>query len=237
MAIVVIEGLDGAGKSTQIDLLRQHLNNIGIPTEFLHFPRVDAPVFGELIAKFLRGDLGKINQVDPYVVALLYACDRSDAANLLKQWTLEGKTVLLDRYVYSNVAFQCAKLPDEESRKALREWIYQLEYERFAIPRPTLNIFLDVPFDFIRQKLTAARLGNDRAYLQGKTDIHEADLDFQRRVRQVYIEQQDLDPLFHVIDCGTSTYEMMPPHIIHNKIVEMLDNCLNNSLSSLYSNP
>jgi len=73
MALIVIEGLDGAGKSTQIDILTNQLKDKAIPSHFLHFPRVEAPFFGELIARFLRGDLGAIDRVDPYVVALLYA--------------------------------------------------------------------------------------------------------------------------------------------------------------------
>lgn len=73
MSLIVLEGLDGAGKSTQIDLLQQLLASRGLRYEYLHFPRFDAPIYGELIARFLRGELGAVDAVDPYVVALLYA--------------------------------------------------------------------------------------------------------------------------------------------------------------------
>lgn len=222
MSIVVIEGLDGAGKSTQIALLGQYLEQKGRRWEYLHFPRVDAPFFGDLVARFLRGELGPLHQVDPYVVALIYAADRMDAAKQLRQWLQQGKTVLLDRYVYSNVAFQCAKLADAEQRKALRSWILELEHERMGIPRPALSIFLDVPFRFTQDRLTAARQGEDRRYLQGKADIHEASLDLQQAVRQVYLEQPPLDPSFQIVCCASEQGDMLPPEQVHQRIVNLL---------------
>ena len=96
---IVLEGLDGAGKSTQIKKLREMFAEQGIASEYLHFPRFDAPVYGDLIARFLRGELGGIDQVDPYIVALLYAGDRADAAKLIHGWQQEGKVVIVDRYV------------------------------------------------------------------------------------------------------------------------------------------
>ena len=219
MSLIVIEGLDGAGKSTQIDILTNQLKDKAIPSHFLHFPRVEAPFFGELIARFLRGDLGAIDRVDPYVVALLYALDRMDAAPVIRQW-LNGKhVVLLDRYVYSNVAFQCAKLDSNDQIIRLREWILKLELEYFAIPKPSLNIFLDVPFEFIRRRLTELRIGISRDYLQGKEDIHEKDLSFQEKVRAIYLQQQHYDPNFVVLDCADECGQMLKPEVISSMIL------------------
>jgi dTMP kinase len=223
MALIVIEGLDGAGKSTQINLLNNHFTKKGIPTHFLHFPRVDAPFFGELIARFLRGDLGEINQVDPYVVALLYAADRMDAAKMVQDWLSQGHVVLLDRYVYSNIAFQCAKLQSYIERAALRDWIFKLEFDHFKIPKPDLNIFLDVPFEFTKTRLTEQRSGDDRDYLQGKDDIHEKDLSFQERVRKVYLEQESIDYCFKVIKCNTSEGKMQKPEEIFARIMNSIE--------------
>ena len=143
---IVLEGIDGAGKSTQIAKLRDMFRAKGVESEYLHFPRFDAPVYGELIARFLRGDLGSVESVNPYLVALLYAGDRADAAKMIRGWLKEGKkVVIVDRYVYSNIGYQCAKLPRGEKRNALKDWILHTEFEEFQIPRPDLSLFLDVP--------------------------------------------------------------------------------------------
>ncbi len=215
---IVLEGLDGAGKSTQIKMLRDMLSERGIESESVHFPRFEAPVYGELIARFLRGELGAVDAVDPYIVALLFAGDRADMAAQIRAWQAEGKVVIADRYVYSNVGYQCAKLSDEAGRERLKDWILDLEFERNAIPRPDISIFLDVPFSFTERKLTASREGDDRNYLQGASDIHESSLELQRTVRNVYLTAAKSDPTLAVIDCSDREGGMECPDGIFAKI-------------------
>ena len=121
--LVVLEGLDGAGKSTQVRMFKDYLQKRNGDLEYIHFPRYDAPVYGELISRFLRGDFGPIESVHPQLVALLFAEDRHGAAAAIRDVLSAGKTVLLDRYVYSNIAYQCAKLSDDKEAEALRSWI------------------------------------------------------------------------------------------------------------------
>ncbi len=220
MGLVVIEGLDGAGKSTQINKLHEYLVAQGHCCRLLHFPRTDSPVYGELIARFLRGDLGDIHEVNPYLVALMYAGDRLDFKPTLDKWLQEGDMVLLDRYVYSNVAYQCAKVQDEKENMALRKWILHLEFEYHHLPKPDLNIFLDVPFGFTRQKLTDNRDGDERQYLQGKKDIHEASLSFQECVRRSYLSMSDEDG-FVMVDCSDGQ-TILPIEQIFGKILNVL---------------
>ncbi|MDR3094518.1 MAG: dTMP kinase [Bacteroidales bacterium] len=201
MGLIVIEGLDGSGKSTQIKKLSEYLSAKGQKCRLLHFPRTDSPVYGELIARFLRGELGNIHQVNPYLVALMYAGDRFDFKPRLEEWLQQDVVVLLDRYVYSNVAYQCAKLQDDKEQQALREWILHLEFGYHALPTPDLNIFLDVPFEFTAANLSERRAGNDRGYLQGEGDIHESDLKFQADVRKMYLSLAN-EAGFAKIDCS-----------------------------------
>ncbi len=222
---IVLEGVDGSGKSTQIANLQRMFAQQGVPSEYLHFPRFDAPYFGDLIARFLRGELGSIEQVDPYVVALLYAGDRRDAAVQIREWIAEGKVVICDRYVYSNVGYQCAKIADADEREKLREWILSLEYDYFSIPRPDMSLFLDVPFAFTERKLLQeVREGDDRSYLHGKKDIHEQSMDLQRAVRQVYIDAAKHDDNMHVVDCSADDDDTMAsPEQIFERIKCVVD--------------
>ncbi len=228
MPLIVLEGLDGAGKSTQISLLRERAERSGRRTGFMHFPRTDTSLYGETIARFLRGDFGEQDGVDPYTVALLFAGDRMQAAPQLREWLDEGYTVFLDRYVYSNVGYQCAKIADSEARRRLKEWILELEYEIYAIPRPDVSIFLDVPFRFTERRLTSGRHGRDRDYLQGGRDIHESSLDLQRRVREVYLDAARHDSALRVVDCGSPEGggAMLPPEAIFERILASLDGLL-----------
>jgi dTMP kinase len=223
MKFLVIEGLDGSGKSTQIKLIMRHLEERAIPYRYLHFPRTDSPYFGELIARFLRGDFGSLESVDPYLVAMLYAGDRKDATDQVNAWIDEGYTVLLDRYVYSNIAFQCAKIKEREKQEQLRKWILDLEFSYYKIPRPQINILLDVPFSFTRNKLTAEREGSERDYLKGLRDIHEEDLDFQKRVREIYLWQAGLCDDLKIISCVDNQGGMLAPEEIFSKIIVETD--------------
>ena len=215
---IVLEGLDGAGKSTQIRMLRQLFADRGVESEYVHFPRFDSPVYGQLIARFLRGEFGGVQEVDPYLVALIFAGDRADAAPQIRQWLAEGKAVVLDRYVYSNVGFQCAKLPAGEERDRLADWIVNLEFGHNALPRPDLSLFLDVPFAFTERKLSEVREGDDRDYLQGGQDIHEASLQLQQDVRSVYLASASKDPSLRVVDCSDASGAMESPEGIFAKI-------------------
>jgi dTMP kinase len=221
MSFIAIEGLDGSGKSTQLNLLQQHLKERKIRYKYLHFPRTDSPVFGELVSMFLRGELGSIDSVNPYLIALIYAGDRNDAKQMIEEWIKDGFLVIVDRYVYSNIAFQCAKLMDKNMQEKLSEWILNLEYNYYGIPKPELSIFLDVPFNFTKERLSEERKGDERSYLQGNQDIHEADLLFQEKVRQVYLHHVGIDTDFRLIDCG-SEGRVLPPDKIFSKLAKVL---------------
>ena len=144
----------------------------------------------------------------------------------MKRVLTSGGTVLLDRYVYSNIAYQCAKLKDAEEAADLREWICNTEYGDFDLPRPDLNIFLDVPIGFVESKLKSQRGGADRDYLEGGQDIHEADIEFQKRVRDIYRRQCELDPRFIRIDCSDENGNMLPPGAIFDKVKTVVDSAI-----------
>ena len=224
--LVVLEGLDGAGKSTQVKMLREYLTDRLGELEYIHFPRYDAPVYGDLISRFLRGDFGSNESVHPQLVALLFAEDRHGAAPQMRAALEAGKTVLLDRYVYSNIAYQCAKLSNLDERRRLRDWIFNTEYGDFQLPEPDLNLFLDVPIGFVEKSLCKQRSGADRRYLDGAQDIHEASIAFQRAVRDMYLSETVRDPRFLRIGCEGADGEMLPPEEIFAKVKSTVDSFL-----------
>ncbi|MDR0939045.1 MAG: dTMP kinase [Mediterranea sp.] len=219
----VIEGLDGCGKSTQLELLRAALEERGIRLKYIHFPMLNQGVYGELVAEFLRGEYGSLETVHPKLVALLFANDRREHADTIRHWLDEGYHVLADRYVYSNIAFQCAKLVSEEERRRLKEWILDFEFGVNSLPRPDKSFFLNVPFGFIERSLSQRRVGEDRDYLNGKEDIHEQSLELQRQVYDVYqsllAERDDLVS----IDCSDGENRFLPKEEIHRRILREME--------------
>ncbi|SDT86518.1 dTMP kinase [Desulfobacula phenolica] len=221
---IVIEGLDGAGKSTQIKLLKNYFNKNEIKYKYLHFPRSGEGYYGDLIAKFLRGEFGSLDSVDPYLVALIYAGDRDDAKKKITGWLENKYFVIVDRYVYSNIAFQCAKLDDESKKNELEHWILEFEYFYNKIPKPDLSIYLHVPFSFVETELKKVRVGKDRVYLNGKSDIHEASINLQKNVEQEYLRVVNKYNDFKMINCLDTNGSILSSDAIHNKMMLLVKN-------------
>jgi dTMP kinase len=219
---IVIEGLDGCGKSTQLSLLREYIESQGRRCEYIHFPMVDQGVYGKLIAEFLRGEYGSLETVHPKLVALLFANDRLEHVEKIRQWIAEGAVVLADRYVYSNVAYQCAKLSDSVEKQQLKEWILDFEFFHNKLPEPEFSFFLNVPFEAVEKTLTQERTGEEREYLKGKEDIHENALDFQKSVYQEYIGLLESEKRIVDIRCFDEQNRFLSKEEIHQKIVNYM---------------
>ncbi len=220
--IITIEGLDGAGKSTQINLLTDRLTACGIKHRFIHFPMLNKGVYGKLIAQYLRGEFGSIEHVHPKLVALLFAEDRNEYKKQLVQWLNEGYLVVMDRYVNSNIAFQCAKTDNSIEKTELKNWILEFEFDYNKLPKPDISFFLHVPFNIIESSLQKEREGSDREYLNGKTDMHEDSLDLQQKVYKEYLELLNEQSNFYEIKCFSNDSQWLPPHEIHEIIFEKI---------------
>ncbi len=182
---IVIEGSDGSGKSTHYQLLTEWLTEQGVHTKSFDFPRYGQPS-AYFVEKYLNGGYGTVDDVDAYRSSLFYALDRFDTAADIEKALSAGKTIICDRYVISNMGHQGAKISSPEERRRYFAWNEDLEYGILGIPRPDLNIVLQMPAGIARG-LVDQRGG--RAHLGGKTrDIHEDDLAYLGRVATTYAE-------------------------------------------------
>lgn len=220
---LVLEGGDGSGKSSQIALLADFFKKAGRAAEAIHFPRLSAQPYGEIIADFLRGEFGGVGAVHPKLAALLYALDRGQAADALRTVLAGGAVVLADRYLFSNIAYQCAKIADAAERECLADWIEKLEYGGHCIPRPDLTLYLDVPPEFSRATLAASRAGADREYLKGGRDIHEASGTLQDNVREMFLSlAKTRTGEIGVVDCRDEHGGMADKATVHHRVVDAL---------------
>ena len=166
--LIVIEGTDGSGKSTQFRLLSEHLEKDNVSFKHIVFPRYDQES-SALIRMYLGGQFGKKpSDVNAYAASSFYAVDRYASYKMdWGQWYEEGGLVLSDRYTTSNAVHQASKEP-EDKQAAFLHWLYDFEYDKLKLPRPDLTIYLDVPTDF-----TEKMLRNREASTNTTADIHE----------------------------------------------------------------
>jgi len=177
--LIVIEGTDGSGKSTQFRLLTQRLEQEGRAFRQLEFPQYSEPS-SALIKMYLGGEFGtKPSDVNSYAASVFFAVDRyASYKKVWGQWYEEGGLVLSARYTTSNAVHQASKEPAEKQLDFLG-WLYEFEYEKMGLPRPDLVIYLDVPTDFTEKMMRSREAATNTS-----ADIHEQDLAYLATCRR-----------------------------------------------------
>lgn len=177
--LVVLEGLDGSGKSTQLKELHKYLEGIGEKVKTIKLPDYDNPS-STLVKMYLGGEFGDDpSAVNAYAASTFYAVDRYASFNI--GWKKEyeaGTWILADRYTTSNISYQMTKLPKTDWNVYM-EWLTEFEYEKLELPKPDLVIFLDMPVS-VSQKLMTKRYGGD----ESEKDIHESHVDYLNSCRE-----------------------------------------------------
>jgi dTMP kinase len=179
--LIAVEGIDGSGKRTQVELLTLTLKARGHSVYSTGFPQYDS-WFGKMVGQFLNGDLGPLESVDPHFTALLYAGDRFEAKSKLEVALNNGQIVLVDRYIGSNLAHQTARVPPAK-RSEFLEWIEHLEYRIYALPRESLILYLRVP-PSEAQRLVERK--SARSYTSAQKDLLEASLHHLEDAAEMY---------------------------------------------------
>jgi len=221
--LVAIEGADGSGKSTLVTNLAKQLRDAGRAVVEYKYPDYQDPLTGELVGSFLRGELGDVEDVAPELVALMFAANKNGQLKAIEAELGRGAIVLLDRFTYSNVAFQSAKLPAERSddAAAFMSWVKRVEQEIFACPDADLTIWMKVG--------SGDRPGSDptrrpdRDYLNGSIDIHENDQELQARVEAIYQELATSEPSIKTIEVFNSGLgRLRPPKQLASEALELV---------------
>lgn len=218
---IVVDGLDGAGKKTQLDLLVKYLRKNKIPVATVDFPQYYKTFFGQLVSRYLKGEFGSLDQTNPYLVSLTYAGDRWQAKSIMEKTLKKGKLLLANRYVTSNMAFQAGKFSRPLHQKKFIDWAAKLEYGIYGLPKPDFMIYLTVPAA-IGQKLVANK--GKRAYLKKhkKQDLHEINLAYLERVKQVYDYLCQHQQKWIKINCLDTVGQLKTKIAIHQEIVKVL---------------
>lgn len=213
--LIIMEGLDGSGKSTQTALLEEYLKNSNIEFKKIKLPDYDSPS-STLVNMYLAGEFGKdANDVNAYAAGAFYAVDRFASFKL--NWKKEYESdilILADRYATSNSIYQMEKI-DEKDWDEYLDWSADFEYNKIGIPKPNLVIFLDMPVE-ISQKLMTSRYNGD----EGKKDVHEANVEFLKKCRKSALYAANKQG-WKVIPCSDGENPLSIEEI-HNNIVAIV---------------
>lgn len=211
--LIIIEGLDGCGKSTQTALLEEYFKSKAVDYKKIKLPDYDSPS-SMLVKMYLSGDFGKSPDcVNAYAAGAFYAVDRYASFKLYWEKDYVKRDVILaDRYATSNSIYQMEKL-DESKWDEYLNWSEDFEYNKMGIPRPDLVIFLDMPVE-VSQKLMTSRYDGD----EGKKDVHEANIEFLKKCRKSALYTAEKQG-WAVINCADSGAPL-PVELIHSRIVD-----------------
>jgi dTMP kinase len=215
---IVLEGIDGSGKRTQLDLLARAFAGRGIAFSQISFPNYGG-FFGKLVARFLNGEFGPLEAVDPHFSALLYAGDRLESKPAIEGALASGQTVLADRYIGSNLAHQGARAP-REKREEFLAWLRELEYRIYAVPAEDLVIYLRVPVAEAH-RLVAEK--GARGYTNQTHDLQEADLAHLEAASRVYDELAQQKNWVRIECFDAAARALRSPEAIHREILAAID--------------
>jgi dTMP kinase len=219
--LIVVEGIDGSGKRTQVELLVNALWQRGYPVHQTSFPKYES-WFGKLIGQFLDGQFGALETVDPRFTAMLYAGDRYEAKAELDIALHEGKTVIADRYIGSNLAHQGARVAPEK-RAEFIAWIRHLEYSIYGLPHEQLVVYLRVSPEQA-QKLVMQKAA--RNYTSATHDIQEASLHHLQAAAEMFDSLATQAP-WTTIQCFDSMRNVMrPPDEIAAEILAVVESVI-----------
>lgn len=216
--LIALEGIDGSGKRTQLEMLACELDTRGLATLRISFPRYES-FFGKLIGRYLDGGFGPLEAVDAHLSALLYAGDRMEAKPEIEAALSSGKIVLADRYIGSNMAHQSARVSPEK-REEFFAWLKNLEYGLYGLPVEDLVVYLRVP---VAEAHHLIGMKSARAYTSLKRDIQEADTEHLEQTARIY-DRLATEANWTRIECSNPVSGgLYSPEEIHRAVIQAVE--------------
>ena len=217
--LIVFEGTDGSGKSTQFELLAKRLEAEQIGFQRLRFPQYEEPS-SALIRMYLGGAFGEDPEaVNAYAASTFYAVDRyASYQRVWKDYYQGGGLVVSDRYTTSNAVHQGSKVPEGERAEFFR-WLYDLEYDRMGLPRPDLVVLLDMPVELSEQLMRKREQSTGT-----QADIHERDEDYLKKCRDVALHAAEYYG-WRTVSCAKDGV-IRSVEDIHEEVYAIVKSCL-----------
>jgi dTMP kinase len=216
---IVIDGTDGSGKATQVALLEKRLKKEGETVKLVDFPEYYENFFGKFIGHCLSEQYYNFINVHPKIASVLYAADRFETKEKIEKWLKAGYVVIANRYVSANQIHQGGKISSAKKRQAFIEWLDEMEYKVFKIPRPDVVLYLSVPLAVNIAMMKERNATSKRNYLGKKKDVHEMDIVFQENSRKSAIWLSKTQKNFIKIDC-TKKAQILSREEIHGMIYQ-----------------
>lgn len=216
---IVIDGTDGSGKATQVALLEKRLKKEGKIVKLVDFPEYYKNFFGKFIGHCLTEQYYNFIHVHPKIASVLYAADRFESKDHIESWLKKGYVVIANRYVSANQIHQGGKIKDLKKRKAFIQWLDEMEYGVFKIPKPDVVLYLSVPFEVSQKMMKERNAVSKRNYAGNKKDVHEVDVEFQKNSRASALWLSKTLSYFKKIDCAPKKH-MLTREDIHTVVYE-----------------
>jgi dTMP kinase len=218
--LIVIDGTDGSGKATQVALLMKHLKKDGHTVKVVDFPEYYKNFFGAFIGHCLSEQYYNWLNIHPKIASVMYAADRWESSEELRDWLKKGYVVIANRYVSANQIHQGGKIKNTRKRNDFIKWLNQMEYEVFGIPKPDITLYLSLPTDIVLGLLKKRESGKmKREYLKKGRDVHEADVNFLINSRKSALWLSKVMKNFIKIECSEKG-KILSREAIHEMIYE-----------------
>lgn len=218
--LIVIDGTDGSGKATQVDLLVKHLKKDGRKVKVVDFPEYYQNFFGAFIGHCLSEQYYNWINVHPKIASIAYAADRWESSGEIEQLLKKGYIVIANRYVSANQIHQGGKISNSKKRNDFIKWLDEMEYKVFKIPKPDLTFYLSLPVEIVMKLLKKRESSKmKREYLKKKKDVHEKDKNFMINSIKSALWLAQTQKNWVKINCSKGK-EILPREEIHKMIYQ-----------------